>query len=92
MISWTSLTLAAFLGVCLGIFYFGSLWVTLRQLPTTLRPTQLFVGSYLGRLTIAGVGFYLLADGSWQRSVAGLLGFIVARTISIGLWGPRRPC
>ncbi len=88
MNDWMLLLLAAILGGCLGIFYFGSLWVTVRQLPKTQWPIRLFIGSYLGRLAIAGLGFYLLIDGSWQRAIAGLLGFIFARTISIGRWGP----
>ena len=90
MNDWMSLLLTAIGGVCLGLFYFGSLWITVRQLSTTQWPIHLFVGSYLGRLTIAGLGFYLLIDGSWQRAIAGLFGFIFARTVSIERWGPNR--
>ncbi|MEO0947826.1 MAG: ATP synthase subunit I [Cyanobacteria bacterium J06641_5] len=90
MNDWMLLWLSAILGTCLGIFYFGSLWITVRQLPTTQWPVRIFIGSYLGRLAIAGLGFYLLANGSWQRAVAGLGGFILARTVSIERWRPRR--
>lgn len=86
---WGILLLTAILGALLGAFYFGSLWVTVRQLPTTQWPARLFIGSYLGRLAIAGLGFYSLASGSWQRAIAGLVGFLVARTALIERWGPR---
>ena len=90
MNAWISLLVAAILGACLGIFYFGSLWIVVRQLPTTQWPVRLFAGSYIGRLAIASLGFYLLASSSWQRALASLAGFILTRTALIYRWGPRR--
>ncbi len=75
----TNWSLAFFAGAVLGGFFFGSLWITVRQLPTTGWPIRLIVGSYFGRMAIAFLGFYLIMQGDWQRAVAGLLGFLIAR-------------
>ncbi|WP_204141734.1 ATP synthase subunit I [Halomicronema sp. CCY15110] len=77
----SSLILAFCAGAGLGGFFFGSLWFTVRQLPTTGWPVRLVVGSYFGRMAIALLGFYLIMQGDWQRAIAGLLGFIAARVI-----------
>ena len=71
------------LGFLLGILYFSSLWWTVRQLPTTQQPILLVVGSLLGRLSIAILGFYLVMNGSWERLLIALLGFVLARGILI---------
>jgi len=83
------LLLALTFDFAIGIFYFSSLWVTVRQLPTTQQPILLIVGSLLGRLSIAVLGFYLIMDGSWQRLVIALLGFVLARSILIRRWKPK---
>jgi F1F0 ATPase subunit 2 len=84
--------LLAFLaGAGLGVFFFGSLWFTLRQLPTTGWPIRLVVGSYFGRMAIALFGFYLIMQGDWTRAVAGLVGFMAARLIFIRRLQPSRP-
>ncbi|MFP4006449.1 MAG: ATP synthase subunit I [Spirulinaceae cyanobacterium] len=79
-------------GFALGIFYFGSLWITVRELPITQWPIRLIVGSYISRLIIAGLGFYLIMDGHWERSIFAIMGFILARTLLIRRIGikPRR--
>ncbi|MDJ0677615.1 MAG: ATP synthase subunit I [Calothrix sp. MO_167.B42] len=83
------LLLALTLGFGLGIFYFTSLWVTVRQLPTTQQPILLIIGSLLSRLSIAIFGFYLVMDGSWKRLLIALLGFVLARSILIRRWQPK---
>jgi F1F0 ATPase subunit 2 len=75
--------LALLLGFALGIFYFGSLWITVRELPTTQWPIRLVVGSYIGRLIIAGLGFYLIMDGHWERGIFAVTGCILARTFLV---------
>lgn len=67
------------LGLILGLFYFGSLWLTVKQLPTTQWPLRLTLGSLFGRMAIVLLGFYLLIDGSWERAIIGLLGLLFAR-------------
>lgn len=75
------LIVALVAGGILGGFFFGSLWFTVRQLPTTGWPVRLMVGSYFGRMAIALLGFYLIMQGDWHRAIAGLVGFIAARFI-----------
>jgi F1F0 ATPase subunit 2 len=77
-------------GALLGGFFFGSLWFTVRQLPTTGWPMRLIIGSYFGRMAIALLGFYLIMQGNWQRAVAGLLGFIAVRLILVRRLQPLR--
>ncbi|MBP0000468.1 MAG: ATP synthase subunit I [Cyanobacteria bacterium SID2] len=68
-------------GVLLGLFYFYSLWLTIKQIPTTAYPIRLTIGSLLGRLAITLIGFYIIMDGQWYRALICLFGFIVGRTI-----------
>lgn len=75
--------LAFIAGAVLGSFFFGSLWLTVRQLPTTGWPIRLVIGSYVGRMAIACLGFYLMVQGGWPRAIAGLLGFVVMRFVLI---------
>ncbi|MDJ0696902.1 MAG: ATP synthase subunit I [Mastigocoleus sp. MO_167.B18] len=77
------------LGFFLGILYFSSLWWTVRQLPTTQQPILLILGSFIARLSIAILGFYLVMDGRWERLVIALLGFVLARSMLIRRWRPR---
>ena len=77
------------LGFFLGILYFSSLWWTVRQLPTAQQPIFLIIGSLIGRLSVAIFGFYILMNGSWERLLVALLGFILARSILIRRWRPR---
>lgn len=68
-------------GVGLGIIFYGVLWWTVRRGVTARRPARWFVGSLLVRLSVVGTGFYLVGHGNWQRLVACLLGFILARIL-----------
>jgi F1F0 ATPase subunit 2 len=68
-------------GAVLGGFFFGSLWITVRQLPTTGWPIRLIIGSYLGRMAIALVGFYWISQADWQRAISAVLGFITLRSL-----------
>lgn len=82
--------LSAFIpGVALGIFYFASLWITVRQLPTTAYPVRLFIGSWLGRMAVTLLGFYLVMDGQWQRILICLGGFVAARILLTRFWRPK---
>lgn len=69
------------LGFILGLFYFGSLWVAVKQLPTTQWPVRLMLGSLFARMAIVLLGFYLIIEGNWQRAIIALFGLLLARTI-----------
>ncbi|MDI9570999.1 MAG: ATP synthase subunit I [Pseudomonadota bacterium] len=67
-------------GGLIGFLYFLGLWRTVRRLPFAPRPWRLLAGSYLLRLVFALGGFYLLMDGSWERPVAAVAGFVIVRS------------
>ena len=81
---------AFFIGIALGCFYFGSLWITVRQLPTTVYPVRLFMFSWLARIVITLLGFYLVMNGQWQQALICLLGFISARVMLTSFWKPKK--
>ena len=73
------LAVALAAGLLLGAFFFGGLWWTVRKGVSSKRPAFLFLGSLLLRMSFVLVGFYFVGRGNWQRLVACLLGFIIAR-------------
>jgi len=52
-----------------------------RQGLASKRPALWFLGSQLLRTGVALGGFYLVARGDWQRLLACLLGFVMARLV-----------
>ncbi|MCB0171477.1 MAG: ATP synthase subunit I [Anaerolineae bacterium] len=76
------LGMALLAGVGLGLFYFGGLWLTVQQLLTIRRPVALLLVSYMGRIGVTLLGFYVVAGGHWERLLVCLLGFLIIR----GIW------
>ena len=76
-----SLVLALITGVVLGAIFFGGLWWTVRKCVSAKQPAFWFFGSGLLRMTVALAGFYFVAHGHWDRLLAALLGFVMARVI-----------
>lgn len=70
-------------GAGLGFFYFGGLWLTVRQLAKTEQPILWMGLSFLGRLGLTLFGFYLVADGHWERLLAAIAGFFLARLLLV---------
>lgn len=64
-------------GMALGLSYFGGLGLTIRRLPTTGHPMLLAIGSFLLRLGVSLIGFYLVMGAHWERLLVCLLGFLV---------------
>lgn len=88
MIDWLALTWATIAGLGIGLFYFGGLWFTVNQLTKTKNAGRLFLLSFVLRNVLALAGFYWVMDSQWQRAVALLLGFLLARFLSVRHWGP----
>ena len=86
-----TLILAGLAGGGLGMLFFGGLWWTVRKGISSKRPALWFVGSLLLRTGIVLAGFYLISGGHWERLLACLLGFVIARFVVILLVRPR-PC
>ena len=76
-----TLVLAWVAGGALGAMFFGGLWWTVQKTLSSTRPAFWLFGSLLLRMTLALTGFYFVAGGHWQRLLACLAGFVVARLI-----------
>ena len=88
MSGFMALGLAVAAGLGLGLLYFGGLWLTVRRLPGSGRPALLFAGSFAGRTAVTIAGFYLVMDGHWERMLACLAGFLIARQFLISRLRP----
>ena len=82
-----TLVLAWVAGGALGAMFFGGLWWTVQKALSSTRPALWFFGSLLLRMSLALAGFYFVAGGHWQRLLACLLGFIIARVVVTRLTG-----
>ncbi len=74
-----NMILALIAGVAIGIFFFGGLWITVRNAVNAKTPALWFFGSFILRVCIAMVGFYIISLGNWQHLLVALLGFVIAR-------------
>jgi F1F0 ATPase subunit 2 len=83
-----TLVLAGVAGGTLGTVFFGGLWWTVRKGVLSRRPAVWFLGSLVLRMSVALGGFYFIGRENWERLVACLLGFIIARFIITMLTGP----
>ena len=77
-------------GMVLGGFYFGVLWYTVQRLPTVARPALWMIFSFMLRLGVMLIGFYLLSSGHWQNLLLALLGFVMVRSVLMYRLKPKR--
>ncbi|MGA8135415.1 MULTISPECIES: ATP synthase subunit I [Pseudomonas] len=75
-------------GVVLGVVFFGGLWWTVRRAMASPWVGLWFFASLLVRTTIVLVGLYLACGDTWQRWLAALSGFVVARLLIMRLSRP----
>ena len=79
---------ASFLvGVLLGCFYFGGLWWTVRRMPQTAAAGFWLLGSFVLRTAVVLTGFLAISNGQWERIIASLIGFLIARSAIVRLTG-----
>jgi F1F0 ATPase subunit 2 len=83
-----TLVSAGVAGLLLGGFFFGGLWWTVRKGVSAKRPALLFMLSLVLRTAVTVAGFYMVGDGHWQRLLACLLGFALARFLVTRFTGP----
>ena len=83
------LVLAGGGGALLGAAFFGGLWWTVRRGLASRHPVLWILGSLVLRTGISVAGFYFVSGGQWERLLACLLGFVIARFIVTRLIGPR---
>ncbi|HVC16339.1 MAG TPA: ATP synthase subunit I [Rhodanobacter sp.] len=82
------LALAWVAGLLLGAGFFGGLWWTVRRGSASAQPALWFLSSLLLRMGVTLGGFYLVGRGDWQRLLACLFGFVVARSVALRLTRP----
>lgn len=68
-------------GALLGVFFFAGLYWTVRQLGSGKQVALLFFASMMIRTSVVILGFYFILGDNWQRLLAGLLGFVMARML-----------
>ncbi len=83
-----SLLSALTAGMALGALFFGGLWWTVRRGIKSRGVALWFIGSMVLRTGLVVLGFHFVMGDSWQRLLAGLLGFALARLIVTRLTRP----
>jgi len=86
MDDFTVLASAAAGGATLGLLFYGGLYWTIRRGIESKMPALWFSGSQLLRMVLALGGFYVISGGDWQRLIACLPGFLLARAV-VTHWG-----
>ena len=84
MIEFRPLLIPLLAGVALGGFYFGSLWWVVRRVPTMRQPELWLFASFLARTAVTITVFFFVMGGRWERVVACIVGFVLARTVLVG--------
>jgi len=77
----SALLVSALFGATLGTLFFGGLWWTVQKGLTSNHPALWFFGSTLLRTGLVLAGFFFVSAGDWQRLLACLLGFFIARIV-----------
>ena len=81
MNEWTTMVIVFAVGIVLGVLFFLGLWYTVQKVTRSKTPAWWILGSFVFRIGIVILGFYYIGADNWQRLLACLAGFIVARFI-----------
>lgn len=72
-------------GFLLGGLFFSGLWWTVKKGLSSKRSVWWFIGSSSLRIGIVLAGFFFMANGSWKKLLACLVGFFLARVVATRL-------
>ena len=72
-------------GLTLGAAYMTALWTSVRRLGQARNPALALIGGAVLRLAVLMGAFYLVMDGSWERLLACLAGFVAVR-VAVTRW------
>ncbi len=70
-------------GLVLGVFYYGGLWLVLRRLPQLSHPAVWLTLSLLVRTLTVLFVLYLLFANDWQQLLVAVLGMIISRVLLV---------
>lgn len=66
-------------GLVVGAIFFGGLWLTTRQLLTSPNPGLLALASFIGRMSVLGLGMFLVAQAGAAALIAAACGILAVR-------------
>ncbi|EFK07236.1 F1/F0 ATPase, Methanosarcina type, subunit 2 [delta proteobacterium NaphS2] len=83
--------LAFLWGVLLGSLYFGGLWITLRKMPEKKKKKRWLALSYILRLCVALVGFWIVIELKGPPAFFfTLAGFFLTRFVMTRFLSPKK--
>ena len=77
------MVISLIVGAALGAFHFGGLWITVQRLRVTRQPALLMLTSFIVRMGIVLLGFYIVVVGGLPRLIVCVAGFLFARTVLV---------
>lgn len=77
------LVFAFAVGMVLGAFFSLNLWSSVQKMTDDETPWYILYGSFMLRISVVLLGFYLVMDGRWEHMIAALGGFVLMREILV---------
>ncbi len=74
-------------GMALGTFFSFNLWSSVKKMVDEKTPWHVLFASFLLRVSVVLLGFYLIMDGSKERLIAAVIGFVIVKEIMTRLLG-----
>ena len=84
-----SLFIAFAAGAAIGAFFSLNLWSSVQKMTQQNTPWYVLYGNFILRISVVLLGFYMVMDGSWERMVSALLGFVLTRELLVRIIGSK---
>ncbi|NGP89868.1 ATP synthase subunit I [Fodinibius halophilus] len=79
--NWIFIFIAIVSGAIVSVFYFGGLWLTLRKIAEYKFSYLLILVSFVIRITLLLLVFYLLLQYHWAYLGLALMSFLIVRQV-----------
>ena len=70
-------------GIALGAFFSLNLWSSVQRMTDDKTPWYILYGSFMLRISVVLLGFYIVMDAHWERMIAAMAGFVLMREILV---------